>query len=141
MRSEQTASNRQPQSGPTFLPRDTVVDLLKVFKNTVVVRCRNARTCIPHRDDKMVAHCAGMHFHRAGVSELDRVADDIQEDLGQTPLISITDRKIWGDDRFEFNAFGLSQDDGRGNKRFHKPLQRVILEIQCELEGFYYWNF
>src|SRR5262249_60982759 len=78
MRSEQTAGNRQPKSGTAFLPRDAVVDLLEVFKNTVVVRCRNARTCIPHRDDKMVAYCAGMQFHRAGVSELDCVADDIQ---------------------------------------------------------------
>jgi hypothetical protein len=136
MRGEQTASNREPQSGATLLPRDAVVDLLKIFKNTVVVRCRNARTCIPHRDGKMVAYCAGMHFHRAGVSELDGVADDIQQHLGQTPLISITDRKIRRDDSFEFNAFGLSQDAGRGNDRFHKPLQRVLIEGQAELAGF-----
>jgi signal transduction histidine kinase len=30
----------------------------------------------------MVAYCAGIHFHRADISELDGVADDIHTGLG-----------------------------------------------------------
>src|SRR6516162_1267721 len=52
------------------------------------------------------------------------------------PLISITQWQIRGNVSCDLNAFALSQDADRGNDRFHKPLQRVLIEDQAELAGF-----
>ena len=51
----------------------------------------NAWACIGYAHRKMAVHCFGGHAHLAGVGELDRVADEVEEHLGQALLIAEAD--------------------------------------------------
>ena len=50
---DQPPRDRQAKPGATFLPRDAVVNLLKLLEDARLVRGRNARTGVVHRDREM----------------------------------------------------------------------------------------
>ena len=127
----------RPKSGATFLPRDAVVDLLKVLEDACLILPRDARTGVPHRNNEVPSIAFGAdHHHLAGIGELDRVANEVEQHLGEAPFIAVTAWKIAATNVFSHGDPLACASDPVEATTVDDPLQRVVLERQGELAGF-----
>ena len=73
--------------------------------------------------------------HLAGLGELDGVADEVEQHLGEAPLVAPAERQVGRDlDAQREPLLGRQRLDGRDD-RLHHLRQRVVVERQGELAG------
>ena len=82
VRLDKTSGDRQSKPSTALLPRDAVVNLLELVEDPPLIGGWNARTGVLDRDLEKVLLDIDADLDKAGLSELDRVADDIEQNLG-----------------------------------------------------------
>ena len=89
-----------PRPVPPFLRVVGVVDLLELLEDPLLVGLGDAGSRVRHRDDECHRrqHRASQP-HLAGLGELDRVADEVQQHLGEAPIVAPAARQVGGDAR------------------------------------------
>ena len=135
MHLDQPPRDRQSKPGATFLPRDAVVNLLKLLEDPRLLRGRNARTGVLHRDVELAVDGLDADLDRAGIGEFDRIADEIEQHLAQPPLVAAADRQAARNRGLDLDALVLRKRTGRRHDRFDDPLHRIVVERQGELAG------
>ena len=89
VRFHQVFCDGKPQSGATDLSRPCHVDPVKAFKNSRLVRQRNPYARIGNREDYFrVMGFRANHDLTAGRRVLNRVIEQILQNLGQSPAIA-----------------------------------------------------
>src|SRR6516165_4893647 len=86
----------EPQAGATFFAGDRVVGLLKLLKQHRLIVSGDSRSGVADRD----MECAIISFRIdrdfARIGELNRVADEIDQNLRQAAAITMTGRQLAG---------------------------------------------
>ena len=77
-----------------FLACRGIVDLLEGVEDPLVVGSGDPRAGIGDGDLEVRAAGPGADFDRTGIRELDGVADEVEEDLGEAPPVAASDRKV-----------------------------------------------
>src|SRR5207302_11302124 len=80
---DQPARDRQPQPGTLVLAADPALTLLEAFEDALGVFRRHADAGIADADAQLRSLAFGRDAHAAGLRELDRVAQQVQENLLQ----------------------------------------------------------
>src|SRR6185295_697082 len=85
--------NGEPEAGTAFRLGIRAVNLMKLLKDAFLLLHSDPRSRVGDTDGKaaIASRCADPHFTRVG--ELDGVADEVEQDLGQALLV--TDAQRW----------------------------------------------
>ena len=86
--------DREAESGATLLLSDGVVGLLKFLEELLLVRRSDPRSGIRHGDRELSVCRSRFDSDLAAVRELDRVPDQVQQDLRQPATIAVTGGKV-----------------------------------------------
>src|SRR5215470_5009362 len=79
----------ESQAGAALLAGDGVVGLLKLLKQLGLVGCGDARASIADRHMERAIVRFSLDGNFAGIGELNRVADEIDQDLGQAAAVTV----------------------------------------------------
>ena len=125
----------EPEAGPALGLGVGIVDLVELLEDAVQLLGRYPWTRVSHGNSEVAVHGRRGDAHFAGVGELDGVADEVEEHLGETLLVAEADRQLLGNVGLERELLGLSQRLGRRTHRLNHGLDRVLAEVQAELAG------
>jgi hypothetical protein len=78
----------EPQASAALLAGDGIVGLLELLKQLGLVGCGNARAGITDRYIECAIVRFGLNGDFARIGELDGVADEIDQDLGQAASVA-----------------------------------------------------
>src|SRR5262249_31016349 len=81
-------SDRKAQAGPALRARDRTVGLVKFLEDLGLIGCGDTRPCIADGHRECPVRCRWFDRDLALVGELDRVADQVEQDLGEPPSVS-----------------------------------------------------
>ena len=81
-------ADRQAEAGALRLVGQRIADLLEAFEDLGLIGRRNAETGIDDADDEIAAAPDSAARDRARVGELDRVRDQVDDDLDQAVAIA-----------------------------------------------------
>src|SRR5262249_35681552 len=84
------------EAGPTLGLGVGTVHLMELLEDASLVLFGNAWSRIGHADVEVAVDRLGGHAHLAGVRELDGVAHEVEQHLGEALLIAQADRKGLG---------------------------------------------
>ena len=93
--------DRQPEPGAALLPGAGAVGLLELLEDPLLVGLGDPGAGVGHRDDEGAVGDPRLDRDLAGLGELDRVAHQVQQHLGDPPLVAPARRQIGGHDRLE----------------------------------------
>ena len=130
MHLDDTLGNRKAEARAALLPRAAVVDLLEFLENAGLMFGRDAGTGIAHHDFEMPVPGAGGNVDRSGFSELDGIAGQIEENLGQAALIAASERQSLGDSRCQLQTFCPRQGLGCGRDRPDDLADSIVIELK-----------
>jgi len=82
----------QPQASAALLLGDGIVGLLEFLKQLGLIGSGNARSGVAHRYMKRAIVCFRLDSDLTGIGELDGVADEINQDLGQAAAVTVARR-------------------------------------------------
>jgi len=89
MQFHKSLGNGQPQSGAGRVLRNVGVALLEFGEEGIQPLGRDARTCVGHKIAQLVGVCMEPQAHGTVVCELDGIADQIEQHLGQAaPVVA-----------------------------------------------------
>ena len=71
----------QSKSGSALLLRDRVVGLLEFLEQLGLISRRNPRARVVNGDAEGAVGCGDCDCNFTGISELDRIADEVEQDL------------------------------------------------------------
>src|SRR5262245_26129073 len=86
----------EAEAGAAFGLGAGAVDLMKLLEDALLLFDGNAWSSIRHPHGKMAVHPRGADPHLTGIGELDGIADEVQQDLGETLLVADANRKLLG---------------------------------------------
>ena len=89
--------DRQSETRAALLARGGVIDLLKLLEDPLLVGLGDAGSRVRHRDDELTVGAARLQPHLARLGELDRVADEVQQNLGEAPIVAPAARQVGGE--------------------------------------------
>ena len=85
----------EPETGATFFLRaGGTLSLAELFKDLVLIGLGNARPGIGNGNLERAVCCCHLDPNLAGVRELDRVADKVQQHLRNSPFVSRRRRQV-----------------------------------------------
>ncbi len=108
------------------------MELLKQFG---LIGSGNARPGVSNGDVESAVRHRDLDGNLPSIGEFDRVTDQIEQDLGQTPLVAATSRQVRGYLSGEFEFLVGRQRLNRTVNRVGNVLQGVISEVEHELTG------
>jgi len=79
-------------AGAALLARDGIVGLLKLLKQLGLIGSGDAGSGVTHRDTKLSIGRFGLNGDFAGIGELNRVADEIDQYLRQAATVTVARR-------------------------------------------------
>src|SRR6266498_782545 len=85
MHLDDALGDRQPETGPAFLARDGAVGLLELLEDLALINRGNTGACVAYRYRERAVGCRCPDRNLALVGELDGVADQVEQDLGEPP--------------------------------------------------------
>src|SRR5262245_61850871 len=74
-----------------------VVDLVELLEYPGLLLDGYSRTRVAHTDGEVTIHGLGRDTHLTGIGELDGVADEVEQHLGEALLVAEADRQVLGD--------------------------------------------
>jgi len=86
--------DRKPETGAALVLGDRAVGLLELLEQLALVGRGNAGAGVGDCDAKRAVGEACGHVHLARVGELDGVADQVEQDLGEAVLVAASARQI-----------------------------------------------
>ena len=92
MHGDDTPGNRQAEPRPALLLGGGIVSLLEFLEDFGLVGGIDARSGVAHRERISPVARSGFDRHLAGIGEFDGIADDIEEYLGEPPLVAMGGR-------------------------------------------------
>ena len=122
--------DRQSKTRAAFLSRRAAVDLLEFIEDACLIFGRDAGPGIADCHVEAAVDRAGVDLDRAGIGEFDRIADDVEQDLGQTAFIAGPGGKVWPGPAALSSSPFLRQRAGRGDDGLDERLHRVVVERQ-----------
>jgi hypothetical protein len=126
----------EPEPGAALLLRVGAVDLMELMEYPRLLGGRNAGTGIDDRDREHTIGHAGGNAHLAVIGELDGVAHEIEQDLGDAPLVALAERHLVGHFHLQRQLLGRRQRFRCRHDGQDDVLHRVLLEAEHELAGF-----
>src|SRR5262249_27357562 len=78
----------EAQTGAALGLGKGAVDLMELFEDTRLLLGRDTRTRIGHSNIEVPIYGLGRDPHLSGIRELDRVADEVEEHLGEALLVA-----------------------------------------------------
>ena len=88
MQLDDALGNRQSETSATFLLRDRRVGLLELLEDFRLLGFGDARPGVAHRYRERAVGRESLDRHFAGIGELDRVADQVEQDLRELALVA-----------------------------------------------------
>src|SRR6516165_10202536 len=82
----------EPQTSAAFLTRDRIVGLLELLKQLGLIGSGDAGSSVPHRYIERAIISFGLDSDFAGIGELNRVADEIDQHLRQAAAVTVARR-------------------------------------------------
>ena len=86
-----------------------VVDLVELLEDALQLLRRYSWTRVSHGNSEVAVHGRRGDAHFARVGELDGVADEVEEHLGEALLVAQADRQALGNVGLERELLGLCQ--------------------------------
>ena len=124
-----------PSPVPPFLLGDRIVGLLELLEQLGLVGRRNARAGVAHRNVERAVGGGDLDRHFAGIGELDRVADQIEQNLRQAALVAAARRQVGRHIDLEGELLLRRQRLDRAVDVLDDILERVVGERKRELAG------
>src|SRR5215475_5438180 len=93
MHLDNLSRNGKTQPCAALGTRVRTVDLAEFLENPLALVCRNSRSRIVDANGKVAICYAGRDAHLTSVCELDGVADEIEQHLGQALLVAESDEQ------------------------------------------------
>ena len=90
-------------------------------------------TRVGHGNGEVAVHGRRGDAHLARVGELDGVADEVEEHLGEALLVAQADGQLLGDIRLERKLLGLCEGFSCRAHRLDHAFHCVFAEVQAEL--------
>ena len=125
--------DREPEPGAARLPGAGAVSLLELLEDLLLVGLGDPGARIRHRDDDGAVRRPGLDRDLAGVGELDRVAGEVQQHLGEPPLVAPARRQIGRDDRLEGELLAGGEGLHRRDHGVNDLPHGVVAEREREL--------
>ena len=125
----------EAEAGPALGLGVGVVDLVELLEDAVQLLRRYPWTRVGHGNGEVAVHGRRGDAHFASVGELDGVADEVEEHLGEALLVAQADRQLLGNVGLERELLGLRQRLGCRAHRLDHALDGVLAEVQAELAG------
>src|SRR6266700_6429139 len=105
--------DRQAEAGSALLARDRAVGLLELLEDFRLIDRGNAWTRVAYRNRERSIRNRCPDRHLALIGELDRVADQVEQDLREPPFVAAAGRQVRRDLRLEGKSL-------LGGKRFDR---------------------
>src|SRR5262245_54014685 len=115
---------------------ERTVHLMEVLKDSPLVLLRYSRSRVRYADRKVAVDCFGRNSHLPFVGELNGVADQIEQYLGEALLITKTKRQGLRNVGAENEILVLRQRLGGRAHGLDDARDRVLGHVQCELARF-----
>src|SRR5262249_52862033 len=125
----------KPQAGAAFLAGDGIVGLLKLLKQVGLIGSRDARSGVTDRDIEGAIVRFDLDVDFARISELDGIADEIDQYLRKTPPVAATWREFGSHLDFECELFVGRQRLKRAAHGLGNILDAVIRQFEHQLAG------
>jgi hypothetical protein len=123
----------QAETGAPLRARRRAVDLLELLEDPLLVGLGDARARVRDRDAEGPVGRGRLQADLAGLGELDRVADEVQQDLGEAALVAVADGQVGGDRGLQRQVLLGGEGLRGGQHRLHDVLHRVLSERQAQL--------
>src|SRR5580704_15276321 len=127
--------DRQTEAGAAFDLGLRAVRLLEFVENLRLVRLGNAWAGVAHRNSVGAIRRRRLDGDLARVGELDRVADQIEQHLGQAAVVAAGRRQIWRHLDLECEFLVIRQRLDRAIDAVHHVFDGIILDRQYQLPG------
>ena len=90
----QSTPDGEPQPGAAFGLGVRAVDLVELLEDARLVLLRNAGLGVGHTEGEVAVAGGGGDAYLAGVRELDGVAHQVEQDLGEALLVKASTRSL-----------------------------------------------
>ena len=112
------------------------VGLLELLEDPRLVGRRNARPGIGHRHMHLAVHSRGRHRDPpAGRRELDRIREDVEDDLANSPLVAADAVRVWRKLERELHAVLRRAFANHHDPTFERFPQREGRDVKFDLAG------
>ena len=125
--------DREPEPGAALGLGDRIVGLLELLEQLLLIGGIDSRPGVVHRHAERAIGRRDLDRHFAGVGELDRVADQIEQHLGQLLLVAVASRHVGRHVELEAQVLLRRQRLDRAVHLVNHVLHRIIGERQLEL--------
>ena len=119
MHFDDALGDRETEAGPALLAGDRAVGLLEFLEDLGLISGGNTGPCIADCDGERSVARLGADRHLTLVGELDRVADQVEQDLREPPSVPVTGRQVRRDLRLENQLLLGSKRFDRGHDTVH----------------------
>ena len=99
----------EPETGSAFGLGVGVVDLVELLKDALQLILRYPRTRVSHGNNEVAVHDRRADAYLTSVGELDRVADEVEEHLGESLFVAKADGQMFGNSCLERELFRFCQ--------------------------------
>ena len=127
------ARDGEPQPGAAFGLGDRIVGLLKFLEQLFLVRGIDARTGVMDGDAERAIGRRDLDGHFAGVGELDGVADQVEQHLGELALVAVAGRQVGRHVGLELEVLLRRQRLDRAEHIVNDILDRILGNRKLEL--------
>src|SRR5205823_2134001 len=128
MHLDDALGNRQAETGPALLARDRAVGLLKFLEDLGLIGRGDAGPRIAYRNRERAVGYRCSDCYLALVGELYRVADQVEQDLGEPPFVPAAGREVRRHLGGERQALLSGKRLDRGYDPMHHVTERVVVE-------------
>ena len=135
MQLDDAPGDRKAQARAALLARARAVDLLELLEDALLVLGRDADAGVGHRDQEAAVLDLGPDAHGAGLGELDRVADQVHQHLGEPALVAAPARQVRRHVDLERELLLRRQRLGRAHHVQHQLAHRVVDRRERQLAG------
>ena len=132
----ETTGNRKTKPRAAMAPRGRGVPLFELLENRLARRLRHARPCVPHFDTQSGAVMLQTNAHAAFLGKIDRIADEVDQNLAQPR--GIADQlpwRLWRDEAGDLQPLFLCAGAQKLQHAFDEWREREGLASQFELAG------
>ena len=123
----------EPEPGAALGLGDRIVGLLELLEQLLLIGGIDSRSGVVHRHAERAIGRRDLDRHFAGVGELDRVADQIEQHLGQLLLVAVASRHVGRHVELEAQVLLRRQRLDRAVHLVDHVFHRIIGERQLEL--------
>ena len=100
MHGDDTLGNRQAKPRPGLCLGGGTVSLLELFENLALIAGVDSGSGVAHRERIIAVAGRSSDHNLTGFGEFDRITDEVEENLGESPLVAVRDWQIfWQFDR------------------------------------------